>query len=366
MTPRPILNALARRWGRWGRARLSALALGVLLGLAGWGGAHAAPEPAQPACPPQPEALTPQQVQAGLREARDHGLLWRVEAGGRTSWLYGTVHAARLAWMFPGPQVRQALLASDRVMLELDLLDEHIQQQMRQTLLAPAADGLAGLAPALRQRLAAQLRALCADASVERLHPELQLATLAMLALRADGLEAAYGIDGFLAGLARGLGKPVESLETPALQMAALLSSDAREREQLVASTLEELESGRLRSQGLRLIEAWAGGDLDTLERYPQWCDCLDTPAEREASRRLLEDRHPQMVERIERLHRQGQSLFVAVGSLHLTGPQGLPALLAQRGMRVTRVLPGLPGDAQSAAQSDTTPVPSPPAQGDK
>ena len=69
----------------------------VLLCLAPWllcciTGLQAQP---QVACPPNAEVLTPQQVQSGLRDARDRGFLWRLTRDGRSSWLYGTVHAAK-------------------------------------------------------------------------------------------------------------------------------------------------------------------------------------------------------------------------------------------------------------------------------
>jgi uncharacterized protein YbaP (TraB family) len=344
------------------------LALGAL---AGAGSASALAEEAAPAqapiqaptqaqaCPAPVRPLEAAEVQAGMRQAQDHGLLWQLDKGGHRSWLYGTIHAAKLAWMFPGPQVQAALRQAQRVALELDVLDPAIQRQLQQLMSQPGS--AAPLPPDLAQRLAAQAKTLCAGDSLAQLRPEVQLALLTLLDLRAEGLEAAYGVDGFLAGLARGLGKRVVSLETPQQQMAALLLPDATERAQAVRQTLEQLEQGRLRRQTLRLAQAWADGDAATLERYPQWCDCLNTPAERAAMHRLLDQRHPGLVRQIVQMHEAGLSVFVAVGSLHLLGPGGLPALLAQRGFTVTPVKLGqLPG-----AQSVLEPVPSPPGQGD-
>ena len=53
-------------------------------------------------CPPTAQALTEPEVRQGLRDAQDRGLLWRLEKGGRISWLYGTLHVARQAWINSG------------------------------------------------------------------------------------------------------------------------------------------------------------------------------------------------------------------------------------------------------------------------
>jgi hypothetical protein len=66
--------------------------------------------------------------------------------------------------------------------------------------------------------------------------------------------------------------------------------------------------------------------------------------------RRLLNDRNGPMADKIARLHRGQGGLFVAVGSLHMVGPQGLPALLAARGFTVTRVSWPAPTPAPQAA----------------
>ena len=64
---------------------------------------------ADAACPPAPQPLTSDNLSAGIRTAKDHGFLWRVTKDGRSSYLYGTIHAAKAEWMYPGPVTLDAL-----------------------------------------------------------------------------------------------------------------------------------------------------------------------------------------------------------------------------------------------------------------
>src|SRR5450755_923463 len=113
-------------------------------------------------CPPAALPLTPDLFQSGLRDARDHGFLWRISKNGRTSYLYGTIHAAKLEWMFPGPTVLDAVRASDTVALELDLLDADIQRRLAASVAPRRADPLpAALVRRIEQRMSAE----CIDAA---------------------------------------------------------------------------------------------------------------------------------------------------------------------------------------------------------
>jgi uncharacterized protein len=287
-------------------------------------------------CPPAATAPTPEQVRAGVKAARDHGFLWRIRKDGRDSWLYGTLHVARLEWMFPGPTITTALKASDTVALELDLLDPDIQRRIAEGMVAPAATVLP---EPLKQRVLRQAEAECVPVQMlEPLSPELQVAALESQIGRRDGLDPAYGIDVVLAGWARGAGKPVVSLETPELQLATLTMATPAETIEFVTSTLAEMETGRARPALKRIAQVWANGDLATLSRYESWCGCINTPADRAALARLLDARNPALADSIAALHTGGQRVFAAVGSLHMIGPLGLPALLARRGFEVRRM----------------------------
>ena len=290
---------------------------------------------AEAVCPPTAQAPTAEQAQAEMRAARDRGFLWRIARDGRVSYLYGTVHIARVSWMFPGPQLAKALAASDTVALELDMLDADIQRRLAAGMLAGPDDQVP---PALAARLHAQMLAACVDADAfAKLAPIVQLAALTTLAARWDGLDPAYAIDSFLAAFARGAGKPVVSLESPELQIA-VLKGDPQTEQQTMAHDLEQLERGQTRPQLVRIAQVWAEGRADELARYEEWCDCVDTAADRADLKRLLDDRNPALADSIAALHATGQRVFAAVGALHMIGPLGLPALLAQQGFTVERI----------------------------
>lgn len=310
---------------------------------AGSGEPHTAPAappaaaaPQATRCPPGPPVLTPEAVAAAARHAPDRGLLWRVGKDGRDGWLYGTLHVAEPQWVVLGPAVQQALRASDVLALELDPRDV---ASLRALLAHDARAGAAVLTPARQRRLAAQAQALCASAeTLSAQRPGLRALTLLLRAGRHAGLHAEFAIDHVLAVMAQRLDKPIVALETAHEQVAALFGDDARTEGETVDALLDALESGRATTEMRQLADAWARGDLARLERYPEWCQCMDTEPDRARMARLLAVRNAPMAERFAALHAQGQRPFLAVGALHMVGPQGLPALLRARGFSVQHV----------------------------
>lgn len=315
---------------RWCR-RLATCVAAMVIGL------QAATAAADP-CPPQPVPPSGADAQHARLNARDRGLLWRIERDGRSSWLYGTIHVGRHEWSVPGPAVRAALARSRRIAVELDLTDPATVQQVQQVL-----TGSLDLPEPLRRRLVRQAERACVDAEqLAGLHPVVQAITYGVLEARWEGLHSAWAQEFMLAGYARRTGKPVVSLETPQQQADALLPRSAEEALRAIEDQLEQLEQGQVRRITRRLADAWERGDLEDLAGYEQWCDCIRSEADRAALRRLQVDRNPGMAARIAALHDEGE-VFAAVGALHMVGPQGLPALLAARGFRVERVHSGAP-----------------------
>ncbi len=323
------------------RLRLVALGWMALAGLGGSvpGLAPAAQAGAAADCPPAAAPIDADRFRAGLRDAvADHGFLWRIERDGRASYLYGTIHVARPEWMFPGTLTKRALADSDTIALELDLLDPAIAGRLADSAKARAGESL----PAeLAERVDRRTLAECMDpVGLHAFAPEFQVAAIGAAAARREGVDAAYAIDVVLAGAGRMLGKRVVSLETPESQTAALRAPTREATIELVRGSLDDLDSGHAGSLVARLADVWRTSDLAALEDYERWCDCERTDADRQSMKALLDDRNVLLGARIDALHADGHAVFAAVGSLHMIGPRGLPALMRERGFRVVRLVP--------------------------
>ncbi|HEY0956225.1 MAG TPA: TraB/GumN family protein, partial [Roseateles sp.] len=192
----------------------------------------------------------------------------------------------------------------------------------------------------LAARVEAQARAACLPpGALSPLPAMLQLSLLTLLEARHDGFDAGFGQDLMLLAWAKAEGRPVQSLESVEEQMAALTPAPA-ELDGVVDGALRQLQRGQLRAPLRKLADAWRRGDLKMLADYPRWCACADTPAERAWFKRLNDDRNLNLAARIDALHGANQRLLVAVGALHMSGPQALPRLLAERGFTVEALRP--------------------------
>ncbi len=287
---------------------------------------------AHAACPPVPALPSAAQQAAWAAKAPDRGPLWRISRDGHSSYLFGSLHVGKPDWAYPGPALRRAWAETEVLAVELDPAD-----------VGPALTAAGTpepLPPALAQRVDAQARVACLPPGVLASLPAvLQVSTLTLLEARRDGFDAGFGQDLMLLAWARADGRPVQSLETVAEQLEAL-SPPASDMPAMVDSALHQLQTGQTRAPLRKLAEAWSRGDMRTLADYPRWCACADTPAERAWFKRLNDDRNVALAGRIVALHGAGQRLLVAVGALHMSGPQALPLLLARQGFTVEVVTP--------------------------
>ncbi len=272
-------------------------------------------------------------MQEAMAQARDHGLLWRLRKDGRDLYLFGTMHVGKLDWAFPGPQLTKALKASDTIALELDMQDPGIQKALKD-----AMDHMPPLRvdAALQARLDRQADIACLPRqAMAAMPPIFQALGYVVLAARETGLDQGYAQEHMLTGFAKKAGKPIVSLETPAMQIRAVAGEDAKAGRRLLEEALDQLEQHKVVQPMRRMANAWATSRLDELESYETWCECIDSDEDRVLLHQMIFDRNPHLADRIAAEHASGKQVFAAVGALHLVGPQGLPQLLAAKGFDV-------------------------------
>lgn len=288
-------------------------------------------------CPPAAARPSQAALTEAAKQAKDHGFLWKISKGDQVSYLYGTIHIAKFEDMFPGPATKQAMVAADTIALEIDVLGAGVQQQLMQGMATTKSFELPEQLTARIKRAAA---AQCVPyEGIASMMPEMQVVTIQLLVPRADGLYGDYGIDMMLSGFGHAAGKEVVSLETPEMQINMLRMSTQHETIAFVEKNLSQLESGEARKLMQRMYQDWASSNRTDMARYKEWCQCLDSASDKQFMEKMLDNRNITMAEHIDQLHTAGETVFAAVGSLHLFGEKGLPELMRQRGYQVDAVV---------------------------
>lgn len=279
-------------------------------------------------------------------------LLWEGTRAGHRLTLFGTIHVPDERVLRLPPAVQAAFGRADRVATEIPL-DARTQAEMAGLLMLPPDQRLRAIIGEARfARLEARVRAaveprapLVAPALLgvlDRLKPWAAMAQLASLEYLPDLLEGKQGLDARLYADARAAGKPVTGLETAAEQAATFEVFTAEEQVRLLESALEDVETPDGAPTAATLVEWYLAGDAEKLASALTPSKDADAALAKKFETEVLVRRNHRMTERIEALRRDApaESLFVAVGALHLVGPDNLPQLLKTRGYDIARVRP--------------------------
>ena len=139
------------------------------------------------------------------------------------------------------------------------------------------------------------------------------------------------GVERYLEGRATTNHKPVSGLESPKEHNAFFVDLSDRESEALL---LILFINAAHEGPGVNMISAWRRGDSETLQRALRE-SFQDFPS---LGRRLIDVRSQNWLPKIDSYLRSGQTYFVVVGAGHISGPNGLLALLKARGCKVEQL----------------------------
>ncbi len=277
---------------------------------------------------------------AAAADGNGSATIWRVRNGAGTVYIAGSLHQLRPGQATLPEAYGQAYAAARRLAMEIDM-----------DAIAPAA-----LAGELLERAidpeGRSLRSRLGEARWRKLQPRLaglglpepvldrfEPWAVALLLASSDVLQRGYaptsGVEGQLQIRAARDHKPIDGLETPAVQFELLDGLPPQDQVALLDLTLQEMEAIGPRLDAIE--NAWRAGDLVRLDalllqEYRQRPDLYQ---------RLVGARNARWVAPVQGYLQRPDDTFVVVGLLHLLGERGLIALLRARGLKPERFVEG-------------------------
>ena len=267
--------------------------------------------------------------------ARAEPMLWKIEDSDSILYLFGTIHILDPQVSWRDARLVQAFAGAQEIWFEIDPA-----KSVDAAAIAPYRGLMFDPARPLSKRLSAEQFARFTKAAsalglpaaqLDSFRPWMAALQLTRTALVRAGADPDAGVDRQLAGEVGA--RPLKTLETLEQQLRFFADAPEEVERGFLLSTLDALDEGPGYFQDL--VAAWRDGDAARLEQrflgdmrraYPQAYDIL------------LKQRNLAWAMILDQEMRKAGSDFVAVGALHLVGPDGVPNLMRAKGYRVTRI----------------------------
>ena len=273
-----------------------------------------------------------------LADTKSHPVtLWHAQGVSNSVYLLGSIHLLR-AEEHPLPSIIDAAYEDAEILvmeLDMDDLDGAATQRLFNE------KGVLRDGTTLRDLMGEELyrrAAIAAEASdipidlLAKSEPWLAAITVEMMALYRIGFDPKMGVELHMTSLAIQDGKPIEGLEAVEEQLAFLDGLSLQAQRDMLLQTLED--SADMAESIDDMIRAWRHGDIEFLETQ-----LLDSLAEHEElNDALVTNRNLRWASQIDELLDDRDDYLIIVGALHLVGEDGVPNLLAQRGVKIRQL----------------------------
>jgi uncharacterized protein YbaP (TraB family) len=261
--------------------------------------------------------------------------LWAVTGHSNTVWLFGSVHLLPKGGFAIDGALAEALEDAESVCLEIDSSGLDPAETMSLTL-ARAIDPEGRDLFELLGDDAGRARASAAAAGIDLapfapFEPWFAGLTVSVMALQQHGYDVEHGVEKFIEAAAQQAGKPGCGLETLDQQLGMLDGLPAELQREMLLQSIEEAKD--VDSVIAPLLAAWRSGDERALAARLEE-EFADYP---QLAEELIFARNERWAEQLEARLDGNDDVLVVVGTLHLVGERGLPALLRKRGFRVER-----------------------------
>ena len=260
--------------------------------------------------------------------------LWRADGPSNSVYILGSIHLLREE-DHPLPRViDEAYDDAEIIVMELDMDDlDPAYTQAAFNRAGVMSDGttlrdLMGDAAYAEAEKAAAVVDIPLDMLAQS-EPWLAAMTIELMMLYRIGFDPLLGVEMMMTKRATQDGKPIEGLETIDEQLSFLDGLPLEAQREMLLQTLTE---GAALSESIdELIDAWRHGDTTTLE------EGLHSSIGKQSvlSEALVTGRNRRWAETIAAWLDDDRDYLIVVGALHLVGDEGVPNLLADKGIGI-------------------------------
>jgi uncharacterized protein YbaP (TraB family) len=278
-------------------------------------------------------------VAAEQNATPNRGALFKVQQGGHTLYLFGTIHVGSKDFYPLEPRLAGLLKNAPALALEIDPLGDPQQLARAVQQHGLAAKGAPALAPAWRQRLDRLLQQYNIEPqTVAAMKPWLLASLLTVSEFAAQGYEASLAVDAHLSKQAHDAGQKIVELESADSQMALFDQMSAAEQLVFLQEAIEGIEDKEQAYQAREIADAWRHADVKALEALALKAEQDQTFSGRFVQKVLLDGRNPTLADGMVKLMARENNSVAAIGVLHLIGKTSVPELLRKRGLTVERI----------------------------
>lgn len=259
--------------------------------------------------------------------------LWVVKDADSTLYLFGSVHVLRPTTGWASPRVEAAFDSASDIWFEISNPDDQaaIMPLIQQHGLSPETPLSSRLTSEENAELDAAAKAMGASAAqLQPMKPWLAALSLSVAPLIKAGYDPKSGVELVLKARAEAAGKPIHGFETIDKQIGILAGLPDDVQLVFLRETLKDYENAATKLD--EMVEAWARGDVATLDRVTITEMKDASPALYQA---VLVDRNTDWANQIQTLLEGSGTAFIAVGAAHLTGDDSVQAILQKRGVTV-------------------------------
>ncbi|MBR07873.1 MAG: TraB/GumN family protein [Rickettsiales bacterium] len=259
-------------------------------------------------------------------EAQDQSLLWKITGNGlkNPSYLFGTIHIMCGDYMLD-EKVTTAITDTEQIYLEIDMDDPALAGKMQKLVINKDMKNFSDELDEDEKKKLNDFLIEHYNAGLEQFGVLKPFALMSMILVKRISCESAKGMEDLIQSAAQKDNKEIKGLETVEFQMGLFDSVPLEDQMVWIMDLLEDDYPDDYDD----LMTAYINEDLDQLELL-----MAESPGMENYLEMLLYKRNKNWVPLISQISK-AKSTFYAVGAGHLTGDQGVVALLKAEGFTV-------------------------------